>query len=52
MFDVWTAISLTEIRDMKNDESNIISSEHFADKIQFVRPREQRITFFIFILDF
>ena len=35
MFDVWTAISLTEIRDMKNDESNIISSEHFADKIHF-----------------
>ena len=62
IFDAGTAISLSEIRDMINDGSNIniINSEvkhflieHFAKKIQFWSVRtSKRITFYIFIFDF
>ena len=57
IFDVGTAISLSKIRDMINDESNIniinsevknLSTEHFAEKIQFVCPSEQTNNFLHF----
>ena len=61
IFDVGTAISLSKIRDMINDESNIniinsevknLSTEHFAEKFNLSVRASKRITFCIFILNF
>ena len=55
--DVGTAISLSKIRDMINDESNIniinsevkiFLTEHFAEKIQFCPSKRANESLFVF----
>ena len=57
IFDAGAAISLSEIRDMINDESNIniinsevknILTEHFAKKIQFCPSERANQSLFVF----
>ena len=54
IFDAGTAISLSEIRDIINDESNIninsevFLTEHFAEKIQFCPSEGANESLFVF----
>ena len=49
LFDAGTAISLSEIRDMINDESNItFLTEHFAEKIQLCPSERANESLFVF----